>query len=179
MISLNIVPDKIKKEIKINQIYSAVNSILLIFIVVSLLFGIILITAEIILKSALEKEVKSATLVFKEDANTAQKTVNEINNKILKLESVQNDFIKWSSLLNYISRETPDGIVFNRISISKEAPVISFSGNAKDRDILISFKEFLENSVVFENVDFPGQNLLLRENINFEIKSKIKIDEIY
>jgi len=178
MIKINIIPNKIKKEIKINFVYNLIKSFLYMSIIVLSILGIILMISEYILLSSLAKEINSSSLNFKNTANTSQNKVNDINTKLLLLENVQNDFIRWSTFFNFISKKTPEGIKLSRLTIKNKGTEISFSGNAKTRNILLSFKEMLEKSAIFENIQFPIQNLLQKENINFEIKAKLKKDEI-
>ncbi|MDA3840173.1 MAG: hypothetical protein PF572_03710 [Patescibacteria group bacterium] len=178
MIKLNIIPDKIKKEIKVNFIYNIIKKSLYILIIVFSVAGIILLASEYILLSSLAKEINGSTLDFKSSVDTSQNKVSEINNEIILLENIQADHVRWSVLFNYISTNSPDGISFRQINIDKKVPSISFNGLAVSRDQLLSFKIFLEDSSIFENIDFPIQNLLQKENINFEINAKLNIYEI-
>lgn len=178
MIKLNIIPDKIKKEIKANFIYNITKKSLYIIIIFLSLFGIILMTSEYILLSALTKEMNGATLDFKSSAKTSENKVNEINNQINSLETIQNDFTRWSIFYDFITKNSPEGIIFNSISIDKNVPSVIFRGFSVDRDTLLSLKKLLEESDVFDNIDFPIKSLLQKENINFEIKAKLNIDEI-
>lgn len=149
-----------------------------IFIIVASVFGILLMISEFILLNTLAKEIDRSSLVFKTSISVSQNKVNDINNKLILLEAIQKDFVRWSNIFDYISQKTPEGISFNKITISKDGPSIAFSGFSKTRENLLSLKDFLENSEVFEKVEFPVQNLLQKENISFEIKSKIKVYEI-
>ncbi len=178
MIKINIIPEKIKKEIKLNFIFNLIQKSIYIGIIFSSIIAIILMISEHTLLITLAKEVNGSSLSFKSNANTSENKVTDINNKLSLLETVQSDYTRWSIFLNFISRNVPEGVKLNKLQISKENKSVSFSGNAKTRDNLLSFKKILEDSKIFTEVDFPIKNLLQKENINFEIKSKIKIDEI-
>jgi hypothetical protein len=166
MIKLNIIPDKIKKEIKLNFLYNVAKKTLYILIIFFSIFGIALMISEYILLSTLAKEINGTSLNFKNSANSIQNKVNEINNKLVLLENIQKDFTRWSLLYNFISKETPDKLVFSRIEINKKVPSIIFKGTSDTRDNLLVFKKLLEDSLIFENIDFPIQNLLQKENIS-------------
>ena len=178
MIKLNIIPDTIKKEIKINFIYNIIKKVLYILIIFFSIFGIVFMISEYILLSTLAGEINGTTLDFKSLTNSSQNKVNDINSKLVLLENIQEGFVRWSFLYDFISKNIPNGIVFSNIKIDKKIPGIVFKGQADSRDNLLSFKTFLEDSTIFENIDFPIKNLLQKENINFEIKSKLNIYEI-
>ena len=178
MIKLNIIPDTIKKEIKINFIYNIIKKVLYVLIIVFSIFGITLMISEHILLSTLAGEINGTSLDFKSATNSSQNKVSDINNKLILLEEIQEGFIRWSLLYDFISKNTPEGITLAGINIDKKVPSIIFKGHADNRDNLLSFKTILENSPIFKNIDFPIKNLLQKENISFEIKSKLNIYEI-
>ena len=178
MIRINIIPDNIKNEIKINFIYLLIKKFLYILIIVFSIFAMILLISENILITTLAKEINSSSLEFTSIANTSQNKVDDINNKLLLLENIQKDFMRWSVFFDYLSKKIPKNIKISHLSISNDGLDISFSGISPTRETLLSFKEMLENSKIFENIDFPVQNLLQKENINFEIKAKLKLYEI-
>ncbi len=178
MIKLNIIPNKIKKEIKLTFIYGVVKKSIYILIIVFSIFGIALLISEYILLSTLAKEINGSSLDFKSATNTSQNKVNEINNELILLEKIQKDFTRWSLLFDFISKKTPDGITFSHISLDKDKLDITFKGLAGNRDQLLSLKSLLEDSSIFTDIDFPFKNLLQKENISFEIKTKFEIYEI-
>ena len=178
MITINIIPDKIKKEIKINFIYSLLKQNLYILIIILSVFGIILLISENILISTLTKEMNGSSLDFKNATNSSQNKVNDINNNLLLLNNIQEDFIRWSVFFDYLSKNIPKNITLSKLNITNDGSEISFSGNAPTREALLSFKEMLEDSKTFIDVNFPIQNLLQKENISFEIKAKLELNEI-
>lgn len=178
MIKINIIPNIIKKEIKTNYIYFIIKKFLYILIIVFSIFATFLIISENILLSSLAKEINESTLDFKSLTNTSQNKVQDINNELNELYKIQNNFSRPSILLNQISIQTPEGITFSNLNIDNEKSLITFRGFATDRDKLLSFKTILENSDTFGNIDFPIKNLLLKKDINFEIKAKLNNNEI-
>ena len=178
MIRLNIIPSKIKKEIKVNFIYNIIKKVLYILIIVFSIFGITLMISEHILLSALAGEINGTTLDFKSSTNSSQNKVVDINNKLVLLENIQKDFIRWSILYDFISKNMSNGIILSNIEVNKEISSIVFKGHADNRNNLLSFKKILEDSLIFENIDFPIKNLLQKEDISFEIKSTLNIYEI-
>lgn len=178
MIHLNIIPEKIKNEIKLRFFYKVSKKFLYLLIIIASVIGIVLMTSEFILYSFLAKEISNSPIDFKSSLSTSQNKVTDINTKINLLEKMQGNFIQWTILLNSLTNIIPEEIRLNSLSINRDPATISFNGTANKRDDLLNFKEALEGSILFENIDFPIQNLLQKENINFEIKAKLKLDEV-
>lgn len=175
MITLNLISQELKKEIKLRHIYKLIKKINYILIIISLTMASILLVARIILQNNFNKIVEQTTLVTKNNQGYNNK-VRQINEKINFVSQIQNDFILWSNLIEQLAKITPNGINFYALKINLEQKEIIIKGKAAYRDNLLSFKKNLEESTIYQNIEFPLKNILERENINFEINAKI--DEV-
>ncbi len=174
MLTLNLVSAEQKKEIKLRHIFSLIKKINLTLIVITIAIAIILLSAKIILQLKFNQMVAQTTLVTKNNQGYNNQ-VREINNKLNFVATVQDDFVPWSNLLENLAEMTPADINFYYLKINGQEQSISLKGRAELRSSLLNFKNKMENSPTFKNIDFPIKNILEKENIDFEINSKINL----
>jgi len=178
MITLNIIPRNIKKEIKINFIYSIIKKNTYLFIIFFSLLGIIFITSDYILESRLAEEILNASHLNSNKNDGAEKFVIEVNKKLSTIENIQKNNISWSKVFIKISKIIPEEVKLSSLNINTKTSKINFRGVAKTRDSLLEIKDSLESDSIFSKLDFPIQNILQKENINFDISAIIDIYEI-
>ena len=76
-------------------------------------------------------------------------------------------------VLNKLSLLLPTEVVLN--SMSGNGLNLTLKGIAQDRDILIKMKEDIQSDNCFEGVNIPLNNIVLKENIEFELKFVVNI----
>lgn len=177
MMHINLVSMKLKRGIKLRHVYATFKNISYVLIITTVFFATVILAAKIILQNNFNKIVMQTTLITK-NSQVSNARVREINSRVDYINGLQNDFIAWSYLFEEISKNISNDIKFNSINIDKGKKEINLRGIAKTRDSLINFKEELDKSDMFYNIDFPIKNILEKENINFEIKSNLKIEKI-
>ena len=92
MITLNLISEELKKEIKLRHLYLFIKKINLALIVITIIIAIILLAAKTILQVNFNNIVEQTTLVTKNNQGYNNK-IKEINSKIDFIEKIQNDFI--------------------------------------------------------------------------------------
>jgi len=177
MLTLNLIPLQLKKEIKFKRIHSLLKKMGSLLIVITIIIAIILLTAKLILQNNFNKVVEETTQITKSSQGYNIK-VRDINSRLNQIVNIQNDFVAWSYLIENLADKTPAGITFNSVNINKENSSILIRGIAKYRDDLLALKENMEKSTIYSAVEFPLQNILEKENINFEISAKVNLNEI-
>ncbi len=177
MLSLNLISDELKNEIKLRRLYLFIKKISLVLIAIAIFTATILLTAKIILQIKFNNTVNQMTLVTKNNQGYNNK-VRDINGKINFVEKVQNDFVPWSNALKIISEITPSGINVNYLKINLGEQSVKIKGKAGLRENLLDFKQKMESSEIFKDIDFPIKNILEKENIDFEINSKINYERL-
>lgn len=169
MLNLNIIPEKIKKTIKLINFYKSYKRILLILFLIAIVYAIIFLFGKLILQNHFIETVSRTTILTKTTENYS-KNVREINNQINFIGNIQENFISWSYLIDFIAKNTPDGISFKQIKFNKDKNSLFIQGKAANRDNLLALKKTLENKPdFFSNINFPIKNILEKNNINFEI----------
>ncbi|MDP2708670.1 MAG: hypothetical protein Q8O93_01285 [bacterium] len=175
MITLNLVSDKQKKEIRLRHLYGFIKKINLTLTVVTITAAIILLTAKIILQLKFNDIVEQTTLVTKNNQGYNNK-VRGINAKINFVEKIQEDFFVWSDLLKTLADIAPKDINLYYLKINAEDQTFKIKGKAGWRESLLTFKEKMDNLPILYDIDFPIKNILEKENIDFEINAKLKLD---
>jgi len=174
MLTLNLISEELKKEIKLRHLYLFIKKINLTLIIITIIAAIILLAAKTILQAKFNDIVDQTTLVTKNNQGYNLK-IRDINSRIDFVEKVQNDFVPWSSLLKTIADITPNDISLNYLKINYEKKTIKIKGNAGLRQSLLNFKQKMETTTIFEDINFPIKNILEKENIDFEIDAKINL----
>jgi Tfp pilus assembly protein PilN len=172
MLTLNIIPQSSKNEIKLKNIYFYLKNLLYIIIILLILYAITLLIGVLLLQIQFVNTVNETTALSKNKKNSSL-SVLDLNNQINSITSMQSESIKWTGLYKFISEDTNDDIKYYQINMSKNDNTLYLHGIAGSRDSLINLKSALEKSAYFSSVDFPIQNLLEKNNINFEITCKI------
>jgi Tfp pilus assembly protein PilN len=177
MLTLNLVSQELKEEIKSRHIYELFKKLSLILIIVVIIIAIILLTAKLILQNSFNKIVEQTTLVTGSSKGYADK-VRKINSKINIVAQIQDEYIAWSRLLESLAKITPNGVMFYSIKINREKALMEIKGRADTRDDLLILKENLKNTSFFYEPKLPIENMLQKRDVNFEIETKINLDYI-
>lgn len=96
----------------------------------------------------------------------------EINSKIYKISSIENDQIYWSILFAKLGNAIPDNVAIDGLSTKNFA--VYLAGKAKTRDDLLLFRDNLTKEECFDNINLPLSNLVSKEDTVFQIDLEIK-----
>lgn len=174
MLTLNLISEELKKEIKLRHLYLFIKKINLALIIITIVIAIILLAAKTILQMKFNDIVDQTTLVTKNNQGYNIK-IRDINSRLDFVTKIQNDFIPWSNLLKTVADITSGDIGLNYLKINFAEQTIKIKGRADFRNSLLDFKQKMEATAIFEDIDFPIKNILEKENIDFEINAKINL----
>lgn len=177
MLTLNLISSGQKKEIKLRHLYGFVKTVNLILIIITITIAIVLLVAKIILQSKFNEVVSQTTLVTKTNQGY-NNNVREINKELNFIEIIQTEFIPWSILIKDLAAITPGDISFYYIKLDSLEQTIKIKGRAGLRSSLLNFKEKMETTAYFKEIDFPIKNILEKENIDFEINAKLNLSNL-
>lgn len=99
------------------------------------------------------------------------KEVNDVSSAILKIKA---GHFHWTKVFEKLSDLTPEGIMITDLSTKNYR--IFLLGRAKNRDLLLEFKNKLESESCFESVNLPLSNLVVKEDVDFQVDFAIKKD---
>jgi len=177
MLTLNLIPQQLKKEIKFKRVYALLKKMNCILIIIAVIIAIIFLIAKLILQNNFNKVVEQTSLITKSSQGYNVK-VRDINSMLNHISQIQKDFIAWSDLIENLANRTPAGITLSSVKTSKGKSLINIRGNAEQRDDLLTFKQNMEESPIYSEVEFPLQNILQKENISFEISAKLDLNQL-
>lgn len=172
MITLNIIPDELKNEIRLNEHYLFYKKIMGSLLLMTILFSIALFSAKIILAAQQSDTDQQNTIVTKNTENYS-KQINEINIQIKEIKNIQKNDVNWTDFFLRLGDFVGNEIKITRLYANKSDNMLKINGLAKTRDDLLALKSALEKSGYFSNINLPISSLLERDNINFEINTTI------
>jgi len=177
MIKLNLISAQLKNKIELKRLYAFIKKMNYSFLILTMLVTVILLSAKIILQYKFDQTVAATSLVTKSGRSYSTK-VREINQKINFITQIQKEFINWSRVITDLAKQTTNDIVLYSIKINGESSDLAIRGHANQRDDLLNLKSSLEADKILGPIELPLENILLKEDINFEIKTKLKLEEI-
>ncbi|MFA5359413.1 MAG: hypothetical protein WC349_00425 [Patescibacteria group bacterium] len=177
MLTLNLISEELKKQIKLRHLYLFIKKVNLALIIITIFIAIILLIAKAILQVNFNNIVEQTTLVTKNNQGYNNK-IKEINSKINFVEKIQGGFVPSSNLLKTIADVTSKNINLYYLKINFLEQTIKIKGRANLRENLLDFKQKMEATTIFRDIDFPIKNILEKENIDFEINAKINLANI-
>ncbi|MFA6177707.1 MAG: hypothetical protein WC694_02325 [Candidatus Paceibacterota bacterium] len=174
---INLIPTEEKKKIVIDFYYR----LAVLFVV--MLDLCILVAFVSLLPSYFISSMKHSLIVAKlenqklEPLPTAEESslalVKDINNKIILVENFEkNKFPLSVKVINAILLNKRSDIKITYISYENKGisgRKINISGVSPSREVLLLFREALENSLAFKNVNLPISNFVKGSNINFNL----------
>ncbi|MFA6524727.1 MAG: hypothetical protein WCT33_00475 [Patescibacteria group bacterium] len=180
MINLNFTSPNQKAANQFQKNYRLVQSLVVFSVGALLLIVASLFASQMILGNKL-KTITAETLVLKEQTendNTLNlgQTIQNFNTLISNVAGIQSEYAKWSYILLEAGESVNDGIILTSFDIQKANSSFQFTGNANTRDSLLEFKNKLDASPYFENIESPISNLLSKENISFTLSGQIVLN---
>ena len=177
-IYLDLLPEDRKKEISRKKRFRIVAKQGFLFTTPIFLFIAILASINLILKTqndGMEQALligggqdKYHNLKFYEDE------FRSINEKVRNINMFQEKHLKWSNALAHLLEVIPDGVTVTDLSSNNHQ--IFLVGKAREREILISFRDSMGQSECFEGVNVPLSNLVTKADIDFQMDFLIKND---
>lgn len=96
----------------------------------------------------------------------------QTNSLTQTIKKIQAGHFYWQNFFQKLSEIIPDNVYITDLS-TKNLDVF-LVGKAKARDDLLGFKNKLESEECFESVNVPLSNLVVKEDVDFQIDISIK-----
>ena len=175
MLYLNLVSSEIKKEIEWRHLYETVRVAAMALAVFCVVIVGVLWGAQKMLEDSFRDNVGQNMSIT---TNLKQKDIEvDLEKRLQSIVQIDDEFIPWSYFLAGVAKHTNEEITFNSLQINKKGPSIRMKGEAEHRNALLEFKNKMEASDNFSKVIFPVENILKKENVEFNIKAELKLDE--
>ncbi|MCK4744504.1 hypothetical protein KAS41_00345 [Candidatus Parcubacteria bacterium] len=180
MIILDLISPQEKKQFHTKRIYLVIEKLVFIS---SLLFIInisIALIAKHIIKNNLS-DINSHSIAITEGNKELNQQIKNLNNELEFLDSVQSENIFFTDLFLKVITLTPQNVTLTRLSFKfpektkKEDGILNLDvkGIAATREDLINYKEKINSSNFLKEIKLPIADLLLQENIEFELSTEI------
>lgn len=140
------------------------------FVVISGVF----VFAQIILEQIFSEAISKVRLVADTPEDNEFRTA--VNTRIEGIPRIQKDYIPWSYFVEYIADNSNANITFNNLEISEQDQQIKLIGVAENRSSLLEFKNDLQGSPHISEVIFPIENILKKEDVDFNIRIKYNLE---
>lgn len=172
MLLLNIIPNELKKEIEFHSLSKSIKIILYSVSFSVLFYAIALYGCYFYLKSYFS-DISGQNVIITKNTDNYNKQIKDINKQIKSIEDIQKENIVWTDIIKNLFNNLPADIKLHKAGFDKNGS-ITIAGVAGSREGLIALRKYFENSSDFSIISFPIQNLVEKQNINFEINLQIK-----
>jgi len=170
MLRLNLVSEKLKKEIELRHIYDMIKRIIIIFLIFTIFISIILSVANYTLETYFDSIIKTEKNFLNGRYN---EEVGLINKKINAVEEIQDSHFSPYFIIQNVLSYSNESINIKTIKIAVDEEKMYISGLADTRDNLIVFKTNLESFDFFAEISMPTVNIFKKDDISFNIEAII------
>lgn len=175
-ITLNLIPPQQKKKLKLFQVYIYLKNIIFITLIGAILIAIILSLAKIILQNNFNKTINQTYLTV--GINKFYNfEIKEFNQELKQVAEIQKQYIPYLNFILSFTDLVPQEVTFQKLNLNDKS-ILQIKGLADTRDDLLNFKNNLEKSNLFDNFTIPLENLLEKENVEFELNLKLFLEQI-
>ena len=98
-----------------------------------------------------------------------EESIHTFNTRLSSIQSVQREYVKWTLIIEQLTRATPAGITLSTLDLDSTTKKIRLHGIAVTRDDLLGLQNARTASGMFHDSSSPLSNLLQRDNIQFEM----------
>jgi Tfp pilus assembly protein PilN len=175
---INVLPPKEKEVLRIEENKKTI----LILEILGFIFLLCLVLILTSMKIYVSGQAEAARIIFEQEQKEFEVSeIKDFSEKIrlaneifTNLASFYENQVKLTEVLEETSKIIPEGIQLTSLSYQKKTSEVNFLGFSQDREILIEFKEKLEQGERFEKVYFPSSCWIKPTDIDFNSKFKFK-----
>lgn len=177
-IYLDLLPKERKDELKRGKFFREILREEFLFFLPIVVFVIILLNIYYLLSIQHNASVAAKSQTESQDKyqeiNSYEEKFKNVNENAAKLIKIQQGHLYWAGVFNKFGEAMPDGISISDFSTKNYD--IFLVGKAKNRDTLLNFKNRLEADKCFININVPLSNLVVRNDVDFQIDLKVSED---
>lgn len=177
MITLNLIPESIREENRLKNVFWLNVRLGMIIIYISVIVATLIQIARYTLADNYQSIHAQADLVIKNSQAYNART-KELNERIKVLTEVTKSGHDWNDLIMKIANLLPNGVTLSLLSVNQETQAIRLVGVASTRDDLLKLKANIGESKYLEDVKLPMSSILEKENIAFDINSKLDVTKL-
>jgi Tfp pilus assembly protein PilN len=177
-IYLDLLPQQRKQEIKRKKLFLKILREEALFLLPIVVFVVILLNVYYLL--TVQKDNTIAIYSAQQSQNkyqqlgTYEEKFKQVNLFVQTLKKIQAGHLHWQELFQQLSDTIPGGIYISDLSTKNYN--VFLVGKAQSRDDLLDLKSKLEANPCFQNVNVPLSNLVVKNDVDFQIDLSIKED---
>ena len=141
------------------------------FLLPVILFIVILLNIYYLLSIQRDSSIAAKSLAESQDKyqelSSYEEKFKQVNAGASKLLKIQAGHFYWAEIFNKLGVAVPEGVFIANFS-TKDFNIF-LVGKAKNRDMLLSFKDRLEKDDCFANINVPLSNLVVKDDIDFQM----------
>lgn len=176
MISINLLPEDRKKEIKRKKWFRMIVYQETLFLLMVVAFIAILAGNEQILTIELDGVEKTMEMEKQQknyqDLIEYEKKFDLLNEKLSNLSGIYNKHLYWTNVFDALNSVGQENIAIT--GLSNDNYTVLLSGKAKTRDDLLSFQEKINGISCFNDADIPLSNLVTKEDVDFQMEFTVQ-----
>lgn len=164
MITLNLISPEQKKILKIKQIFLLLRNLtgLILFFTITMAILLILTFHSLSLDAEFNQN-PYFNLTYTE------KDIRDINNRLKNIYQIQIQHLFWPEVIIPLVKIIPNNVEIKNLDIDKNNQLVKLEGIAKTRNDYLSLITALETEPKIKDLNSPFENLLKKENINFNL----------
>jgi len=168
--SINLLPEKEKKEVSLLNFYVALKNILFLILFGIIISSIILLSGKIILLRHLTEFISR----YDTPLSFSQGEIQQFSKKMKSIESIQKEYVPWSRFLVRIQEIIPEGVTLESLH-ADSGGLLEMKIFAQDRDSVLSLQKNLRESGLFEEFTLPFDTLFSKDEIRFSLALKFNV----
>lgn len=182
MITLNLLPKKLKKEIESKKANVwVVGMFILSFVIFGLTIELFFATKKLLSSNleSLEEQHNAFGQYFDSEKNQEiEQKVNTINKMFINIDKIQKGRTSWSEIMVELTLIVPSEVKLYKVEMDKLENKVVITGFAQSRDDLLRFEESLKNFDYLGSVDLPSDFLIEPRDIPFELNATLNQNDI-
>lgn len=157
------------------QLYIGIKNLIISLLLLSIIIAMILLFVKMTLQNNFDRVVAETTLTTKYITGF-NNDIKKFNQLLGTVDNIQKNYVRWSDFIARTSNLIPQNITLQSLNV-KDGKIL-ITGKAASRADLLSFKNQLESSEIYSNVEIPLEDLLRKDNITFSLKSDVDLSNI-
>ncbi len=174
---INLLPPQYKQALKKEENFRLVLIFGLVVLTFFISLALILFSVRIYVQAQAEsvKFLVEAERVRLQSAQTAElrEKITRGSQNISKLSSFYKNRSDSTEILETIFQIVPEQISLTSMSWRKETGVVAISGFSPSREVLFGLRNNLQAESKFSEINFPPQNFVKAQNIDFQATFKV------
>lgn len=166
--TLNLLSPEKKAVLRTGFIFAYVQTMLFIVFLVVVFSSGTLLALRMMLKGTYD-DLARRSVGGVDESQAITSEIKKINDYLKRIDGIQQRYVPWSTVLEMLTRQVPEGMQITSLTVSKDGKVL-LSGIARERNDVLTFQSRLEQSDEFADVKSPISNILQQRDVRFDFE---------